>query len=252
MALIASNSTVPLNVKIVGGSGKGTFTPNATDRRSVEVDFGALKSPLYVGSHNLELGQGSFVITDDAVTSAATAASTAAADILEIGLITSDQTAASNVGVFFEGSIPAATGTGQRAFIAGSGKISFDIGDPHDGGKTFVVALDELAFPFLHNGAIEVLPGSYLAELDITDSTTATEINNRAVTYADIVGHEGAQGIDLSSGQGVITLNDTTDNELDVTVRLNQVAYPITLETSQTPVFKGSAVAFGYSAVTVS
>ena len=108
-----------------------------------------------------------------------------------------------------------------------------------------------MAFPFLHNGAIEVLPGSYLAELDITDSTTGGEINNRALTYADVVGHEGAQGINLSSGQGVITLNDETDGELDVTVRLNQVAYPITLETSQTPVFKGSAVGLWYDAVTV-
>ena len=144
----------------------------------------------------------------------------------------------------FEGML--AAGANTRLLISGHGKGRITLA-----GKVYTIALDELSFPFLHGGAIEVLPGSVIQYIGIVNSTTSGDVNFSPVTYYEGTGAPATQAISLNGGQGIVSIADSTQGEQDITIRLNHTQFPLVLDSTQTATFKGTGIGFGYRPDTV-
>ena len=260
MALIHYQAGVVANSIVIGGSGKATIANSSNERQVVSLDMGTLsqRNPIYVAGEDFTMGQGSAAITAVAdnynqlttIINTRTYIQDIARSARAIGAV---QTVTGNIASQFEGVL--AAGTNTRLWIAGHGKAKLTFGN-----KEIILALDELAFPFLHGGEVEVLPGSILQYTDVSNAPLTgggtAGFNYLPTTFVEGgagSASEAGQGVDLISGQGVIRVEDETDGEQDITLRLNQAEYPVVLDTTQTPIFKGSGIGFGINlqAVTV-
>ena len=256
MALIHYNGSVTANTIVVGGTGKGIFKDSADDDNltTVNINFGTLSksNPIYVVGESLTLGQGSAAATAVAgngrqITTVPGNRTFIQDQARAAGAISSDQegtpiTAA--VATQFEGTL--AAGGATRLLISGHGKAQITLDD-----KVYTLALDELSFPFLHGGAIEVLPGSIIQYIGIVNSTTTDDVNFSPVTYYSGASAPDTQAISLNTGQGLVSISDTNQAEEDITIRLNHTEFPLVLDATQSIEFKGTGVGFGYETVTV-
>ena len=256
MALIHYNGSVTANTIVVGGTGKGIFNDSADSDNltTVNINFGTLSksNPIYVVGESLTLGQGSAAATAVAgngnqITTVPGNRTFIQEQARAAGAISGDQadtpiTAA--IATQFEGTL--AAGGATRLLVSGHGKAQITLDD-----KVYTIALDELSFPFLHGGAIEVLPGGVIQYIGIVNSTTSGHVNFAPVTYYSGASAPATQAISLNAGQGLISIADSTQEEQDITIRLNHTDFPLALDSTQTAEFKGTGVGFGYEANTV-
>ena len=256
MALIHYNGSVTANTIVIGGTGKASFR-DASDSGSlttVELNLGTLtkSNPIYVVGETLTLSQGAAAATAVAgngsqITTVPNNRGFIQDQARAAGAISDAQaeaTLTAGIATQFEGSL--AAGTNTRLLVSGHGKAQISLA-----GKVYTIALDELSFPFLHGGALEVLPGSVVQYIGIVNSTTSGDVNFSPVTYYEGDGAPATQAISLNGGQGLISISDSTQGEQDITIRLNHTQFPLVLDSTQTATFKGTGIGFGYRPDTV-
>lgn len=255
MATITWEGTLPTDAFVaIGGQGKASYTVPRTDGKDhvVNFDLGSLSvdTPIFFSAGSgvrVELGKGSFISTHD----------TADADIWEFNAqvfaqsnraISEDQGITVPPGFQTEGVLAAST-TGQRCILSGTGKAMITVG-----GNDYYLALDELKYPFIHTAAITVLPGSLIGHAAVVNSSTSGDINLVGNThYADspVVG-DAASPRAVVSGQGKFTLTDSTDGISDVVVRSSRTSgFPIQLGTTQGLSTEGTGIIFSTTSTTV-